>query len=55
MAKLACAFSFLILCGLNYFDKSPDIGGATLRLAIAVIFAGALIALVRKEFEAVLG
>lgn len=55
MAKLACVISFLVLCGLSCFDRAPDISSATLRLAIAVVFAAALVVVARNELEEFIG
>lgn len=55
MAKLVCTFSFLTLCVLNHFDYAQDMGGATLRLAIALVFAGALLVVAHKELEEFIG
>jgi hypothetical protein len=55
MAKLVCASSFLILSGYSFFDAKPDIGGASIRLALALTFAAALVAVVLKELEECLG
>jgi len=55
MAKLACLFSFLILCGLSRFNPNPDLGGASMRLALAVVFATALVAVVRNELKEFVG
>lgn len=51
MTKLVCASSFLILCGYSVFDQKPDIGAASIRLALAVTFAAALVMVVLKELE----
>lgn len=55
MAELACALSFLVLCGLSGFEKTPDLSSATLRLALAVVFATALVIVARKELEEFIG
>ena len=55
MSKLICSLSFLVLCGLSHFDKTPDLAGASIRLAVAMVFSAALISLVRKEFSELLG
>jgi hypothetical protein len=55
MAKLVCLFSILVLCGLSRFDPTPDIAGASLRLGFALVFAAALVTVVRKEFAELIG
>jgi hypothetical protein len=55
MAKLACALSFLVLCGLSCFEKSPDMSSATLRLALTVVFASALVIVARNELDQFIG
>lgn len=55
MAKLTSVLSFLALCGLNLFEKTPDVGSASLRLALVVIFAAGLAFVARDELEAFIG
>ena len=55
MAKLVCAISFLVLCGYSHIDPTPDLNGASMRLALAVIFAATLVAIVRAKLEELIG
>jgi hypothetical protein len=55
MAKLASAFSFLALYGMNHFEKTPDVGSASLRLALALVFAAALVVVIRTELDEFIG
>jgi hypothetical protein len=51
MAKLVCASSFLILCGYSLYNPKADITDASIRLALALAFASALVLVVLKELE----
>ena len=55
MAKLTAVLSLLALCGLNLFEKSPDVGSASLRLALAVTFGAALVAVARNTLDELIG
>lgn len=55
MAKLASALSLLALCGMNHFEKTPDMGSASLRLALALVFAAAFVVVTRNQLEEFIG
>ncbi len=54
MSKVICLLSFMALCAYAHFDKSADLTSATIRLALAVAFSAALIAVAKSELEALL-
>lgn len=55
MAKLVCVFSFIALLALHFFDRAPDISGATIRLTLALTFSASLLALARRQLEELIG